>query len=31
MVEIDETMPFRKALLYIESEAEEIFKEEFNK
>ena len=31
MVEIDETMPFRKGLIHIESEAEEIFKEEFNK
>lgn len=29
MVEIDETMPFRKALIHIENEAKDIFKEEF--
>ena len=30
-VEIDETMPFRKALLFVENKAEKIFNKEFNK
>lgn len=30
MVEIEESMPFRKALIHVENEAKEIFKEEFS-
>ena len=31
MVELDETMPFRKALIHVEGKVQEIFNEEFSK